>query len=66
MRSAFSAESDWDWRLEGGVLGVVDVAVALGFAFQADASERFDKSQLTWRLRRDLRWICSLLARWTV
>ena len=37
----------WDWRLDGGVSGVLDVAVTWGFAFQAVASKLCfgDKSQ---------------------
>ena len=43
-----SIESHWDWRLEIGVFGVLDVAVKLGFAFQGVASKLCfrDKSQL--------------------
>ena len=42
--------SHWDWRLEGGVFGVL-VAVTLGFAFQGVASKLCfrDKSQLKCR-----------------
>ena len=29
----------WDWRLEGGMFEVLDVAVTLGFALQAVASK---------------------------
>ena len=46
-----SAQSHWDWRLEGGASGVLDAAVTLGFAFQGVAPKLCfrDKSQLTWR-----------------
>ena len=39
--------------MEGGVFGVLDVAVTLGFAFQGVASKQCfpDKSQLKWRVR---------------
>ena len=38
--------------MEGGVFGVLDVAVTLGFAFQGVASKLCfpDKSQLKWRV----------------
>ena len=29
----------WDWRSQGGLLEVLDVAVTVGFAFQAFASK---------------------------
>ena len=37
--------------MEGGVFGVLDVAVPMGFAFQGVALKLCfrDKSQLTWR-----------------
>ena len=46
----FVRSSHWDWRLESGVFGVLDVAVTLGFAFQGVASKLCfrDKSQLKW------------------
>ena len=49
--ASFLRKSHWDWRLEGGVLGVLDVAVTLGFAFKGDASKLCfrDNFQLKWR-----------------
>ena len=44
-----SSQSDRDWRLEGCVFGVLDVAATLGSALRAVASKLCfrDKSQLT-------------------
>ena len=51
--------SHWDWRLESGVFGVLDVAVTLGFALQGVASKLCFRD--TFQLKRRLWWmgVCS-------